>query len=278
MLWQLPWRGLGRGHRVSEYKFMPKATEYRLKNTLSLFDRGYNSLDHLHETEQAHEFFMVRMKENMNPRILWANHKDQRRDVYFRNRPLQEIKLNRKENYDFNVIFNKKKFQCLRVIALWNPVTKKHVLFLTNADVKRLPLRTIGQIYRLRWQIELTFKELKSFSELREFLRGNANIVQGFIWTAFCAFLIRRFIVTCAQEFTEMVLSFHKTAISSRTFMLDFTRCVLKRFIGLKQCLTGILEYLSTTMHISNPQRPSSFQLAVLKVKTGVLLTHYKPS
>jgi len=97
MLWQLPWRGLGRGHRVSEYKFMPKATEYRLKNTLSLFDRGYNSLDHLHETEQAHEFFMVRMKENMNPRILWANHKDQRRDVYFRNRPLQEIKLNSKK-------------------------------------------------------------------------------------------------------------------------------------------------------------------------------------
>jgi len=94
---------------VSEYKFMPKATEHRLKNTLSLFDRGYNSIDHLHDIEQAQGFFMVRMKENMNPRVLWANHKDQRRDVHFRNKPLQEIKLNRKENYDFNVIFDKKK-------------------------------------------------------------------------------------------------------------------------------------------------------------------------
>ena len=142
-------------------------------------------------------------------------------------------------------------------------------MFLTNADTKKLPLRTIGQIYRLRWQIELTFKELKSFTELRKFLTGNANIVQGFIWAAFCALLIRRFIVACAQEFTDMVLSFHKAAISSRTFMLDFTRCVLNRFIGLNQCLISILDYLSSTMHLSNPQRRSSFNLAGLKVKTG---------
>ena len=51
---------------------------------------------------------MVRMKDNMNPRVLWVNHKDQRRNVYFKIKPLQKIKLNRKENYDFNVIFDKK--------------------------------------------------------------------------------------------------------------------------------------------------------------------------
>lgn len=94
---------------VSEYNFMPKAAEYQLANTLSLFDRGYNSLDHAHDIEEAQGFFMIRMKDNMSPRILWANHKDQRRDVYFRNKPLQKIKLNRKENYDFHVVFDKKK-------------------------------------------------------------------------------------------------------------------------------------------------------------------------
>jgi hypothetical protein len=94
---------------VSEYKFMPKAAEYDLANTLSLFDRGYNSLDHLHEIEEAKGFFLVRMKENMTPRVLWANHQDQRRDTYFRNKPLQKIKLNRGQNYDFNVVFDKKK-------------------------------------------------------------------------------------------------------------------------------------------------------------------------
>lgn len=94
---------------VSEYKFMPKPIEYHLKNTLSLFDRGYNSIADLHVIEEAQGYFLVRMKDNMSPRVLWANHKDQRRDAYFRNKPLQNIKLNRKENYDFNVIFDKKK-------------------------------------------------------------------------------------------------------------------------------------------------------------------------
>lgn len=94
---------------VSEYQFMPKPIEYHLKNTLSLFDRGYNSIDNLYVIEEANGYFLVRMKDNMNPRVLWANHKDQRQEGYFKNKPLHKIKLNRKENYDFNVIFDKKK-------------------------------------------------------------------------------------------------------------------------------------------------------------------------
>lgn len=153
------------------------------------------------------------------------------------------------------------------MIALWNPVTKRHVLFLTNANVKKLPLRIVGQIYRLRWQIELVLKELKSFSELRKFLTGNANIVQGFIWAAFCALLIRRFIVASAQQFTDDVLSFHKAAVSSRTFMLDFIRCALNRFAGLHQCLIDIFDYMASTMLFPAPHRRSSYQLAGVIVK-----------
>ena len=162
----------------------------------------------------------------------------------------------------------KKGFRCLRVIALWNPITKKHVLFLTNADIKKLPLHIVGQIYRLRWQIELIFKELKSFTELRKFLTGSEHIVRGFIWAAFCALLIRRFLLTCAQQFTHIVLSFYKAAISSRTFMLDFIRCALHRFTGLHRCLVALFDYLCLTMHFSNPQRRSSFQIAGLELTT----------
>lgn len=93
---------------VSEYKFMPKPTEHHLENTLSLFDRGYNSLDDLHDIERGDGYVLVRMKENINPKVLFANHKDQRKDKYFRNKPLQQIKLNRKQNYDFTVCFKKK--------------------------------------------------------------------------------------------------------------------------------------------------------------------------
>ena len=94
---------------VSEYKFMPKPQDYLLKNTLSLFDRGYNSIDDLHVIEEAQGYFLVRMKDNLNPTVLFATYQDQRQEKYFRNKPLQNIKLNRKENYDFQVVFEKKK-------------------------------------------------------------------------------------------------------------------------------------------------------------------------
>ena len=100
---------------VSEYQFMPKQTEYHLENTLSLFDRGYNSIGNLHEIELGQGYFLVRMKENINPKVLFANYKDQRQDQYFRNKPLQKIKLNRKQNYDFTVKFNKKNNFNIRV-------------------------------------------------------------------------------------------------------------------------------------------------------------------
>jgi hypothetical protein len=93
---------------VSEYKFMPKPVEHHLENTLSLFDRGYNSIDALHDIERGKGYVLVRMKENINPKVLFANHKDQRKDNYFRNKPLQQIKLKRKQNYDFTVCFRKK--------------------------------------------------------------------------------------------------------------------------------------------------------------------------
>lgn len=94
---------------VSEYKFMPKPTEYDLKDTLNLFDRGYNSIDGLHDSEDGQGYFLVRMKDNMNPRVLWVNHKDQRRDGYFNNKSLRKIRLNRAKNYDFTVVFDNKK-------------------------------------------------------------------------------------------------------------------------------------------------------------------------
>ena len=255
---------------VSEYKFMPKSGEYDLRNTLNLFDRGYNSLDDLHVIEQEEGCFLVRWRSNTTPRILWVNHqgKDQRKDGYFKNEQFKNIRLNRGENYDFAVAFNNKTtFHCLRLIALWNPVTREHILFLTNADTKKLPLATIGQVYRLRWQIELIFKELKSFSELRKFLTGNANIVQGLIWTAFCALLIRRFLVASAQQFTDLRLSFHKAASSARTFMPSFIRCALDKFSHLHQCLLDIFDYVASTMLFSNRHRRSSFLLAGVVIR-----------
>ena len=248
---------------VSEYQFMPTDNNADLFRTLSLFDRGYGSLDRLHSIEQEAGCFIVRMKDNLNPLIVSVHKADDRLSHYFKNKTFQEVTLKKKKDYDFKVEFrNDNIFRCLRIIALWNPRTKQHVIFLTNTRVDQLSLKTIGKIYRLRWQIELLFKELKSHTELRRFLTANPNIVEGFIWAAFCALFIRRFLVSTVQKISAKKLSFHKAAISARNFMPEFIACAIRKFIGLKQCLSNIFSYLQSTMFFSNPHRRSALQSA----------------
>lgn len=237
---------------VSEYQFMPTGEDADLTDTLSLFDRGYGSLDRLYNVEIEDGFFIVRMKDNINPTILSVNKKDKRSSHYFKDKLFQDVKLKKNKDYDFRVQFNNdNQYRCLRVIALWNPYKDKHVIFLTNTQTAQLSLKTIGKLYRLRWQIELLFKELKSHTELRKFLTANPNIVEGFIWAAFCALFIRRFLVSSAQKISGQKLSFHKAAISARNFMPQFIACALKKFSGLEQCLSHIFEYVQLTMFFS---------------------------
>lgn len=247
----------------SEYQFMPTEDNADLAETLNLFDRGYGSLERQFKIEQGDGYFIVRMKDNINPSIVSVNRADGRPSQYFKDKLFQDVRLKRKNNYDFKVQFRDDNvFRCLRVIALWNPHTKQHVLFLTNTRTDQLSLKTIGKIYRLRWQIELLFKELKSHTELRKFLTANPNIATGFIWAAFCALFIRRFLVSAVQKISGTKLSFHKAAISARNFMPEFIACALKRFSGLKQYLFDVFPYIQSTMFFSNPHRRSALQLA----------------
>lgn len=257
---------------VSEYQFMPVSEDAPLENTLSLFDRGYASFQRLHAIEEAGGFFIARMKDNVTPLILSVNQADGRAKKYFNGQLLQNISLQPKKNYDFSVFVKKDlEFTNLRLIVLWNPQKKKHIFFLTNTSAQAVSLKKIGQWYRLRWQVELLFKELKSHTELRRFLTANANIAEGFIWAALCALFIRRFLVIQAQHMAGFRLSFHKAAISAKDFMHDFLRCVFNDLRKLSYCLMDIFQYLAQTMAISNPKRKTTFQIVELAPENGIL-------
>jgi hypothetical protein len=45
----------------------------------------------------------------------------------------------------------------------------------------------VGRLYRFRWQIELCFKEWKSYANLHQFDTANAHIAEGLIWASRCA-------------------------------------------------------------------------------------------
>ncbi len=76
----------------------------------------------------------------------------------------------------------------LRRVGYRDPETGKHYVFLTNNF--HLAPRTIADIYKARWQVELFFKWIKQNLRIKSFLGTSRNAVLTQIWIAMCVYLI----------------------------------------------------------------------------------------
>ena len=83
----------------------------------------------------------------------------------------------------------------------------RHVEFLDQGvsilghqpPAERCSVYEVAKAYRLRWQVELLFKEWKSYANLHAFDTQNAAIVEGLIWAAISATALKRFLANTAQ-------------------------------------------------------------------------------
>lgn len=80
----------------------------------------------------------------------------------------------------------------LRRVVVWDAVREREIVLLTNNF--KLSAKTIGDIYKERWQIELFFKALKQNLKVKTFLGTSENAVQSQLWTALTAMLILKYL------------------------------------------------------------------------------------
>lgn len=80
----------------------------------------------------------------------------------------------------------------LRRIGYRDPATGKHYVFLTNNF--KLAARTIADIYKARWQVELFFKWVKQNLKIKSFVGTSKNAVMTQIWIALCMYLLLAFL------------------------------------------------------------------------------------
>ena len=76
----------------------------------------------------------------------------------------------------------------LRRIGYRDQETGKHYEFLTNHF--RLSAKTIADIYKDRWQIEIFFKEIKQNLRIKTFVGNSENAVLIQIYTALTVYLL----------------------------------------------------------------------------------------
>ena len=146
------------------------------KGSILTMDRGYIDYEWFQELTDQGVFFVTRAKKNMRSRIKIRN------------------KLNKKSGVssDHSIALTSKKGQAyqglLRKIGYRDPITNKQYYFLTNNF--KLAAKTIADIYKDRWQIELFFKWIKQNLKIKSFIGTTKNAVMSQIWVALCTYLL----------------------------------------------------------------------------------------
>ena len=76
----------------------------------------------------------------------------------------------------------------LRRVVYKDPVTKNRYVFVTNNAT--WVAKTIADIYKSRWQIELFFKWIKQHLKVKRFVGWSKNAVMTQLWVAMCMYLL----------------------------------------------------------------------------------------
>jgi putative transposase len=151
------------------------------RGSMVAIDRGYNDYAWYNQLTEKEIFFVTRLKSNAKTRVV------SRRPV------LSSKGLSSDQSIEFTGALTAKKCPIqLRRIGYRDLETGKHYVFLTNNF--KLAARTIADIYKARWQVELFFKWIKQNLKIKSFVGTSKNAVMTQIWIALCVYLLLAFI------------------------------------------------------------------------------------
>ena len=160
--------------KVNDVKFLDDISFEA--NAFYVMDRGYLDFGRLHSIHHAGAFFVTRAKRGMKFERRYSNsvtEKGVRCD--------QIIFLTGNDT--------KKKYpETLRRIKYYDDETKKMYVFITNNF--NISAKTIADLYKNRWKIELFFKWIKQHLKIKVFWGRSENAVKTQICIAICTYLM----------------------------------------------------------------------------------------
>src|SRR6266852_4122790 len=237
--------------------FLPEPAS--LRASLLLADRGYLDLHYMRRVQDAGGFFLIRAKAGMHPQVVEAFREDGTRLRSLRNKPLKAIhaKLPKRQRVELVVQWHVDECPlCLRLIISWNRQTKEFCYLLTNLASQRYPLDTICLAYKWRWQVELLFKEWKSYANLHAFDTANPALVEGLIWVAIAAAALKRFLAHMTQLLVEVPMSTRNVAMCAMYVLGDLVEALKTGDIaGLYAALEAAITYLACHAQRAHPAR-----------------------
>ena len=240
----------------SEAQYLPNPES--LAGCLVMGDRGYFKKEYLRDVAEHEGSFIIKGKASMNPKVVFAASEDGVVRQGWCNKGLRDIKgkLLKRQRMDMDVEWQLKDgpFKC-RLIVSWNPETQEYQYLLTNLSRAEFSIADIVEAYRLRWQIELLFKEWKSHANLHAFDTSNPYIAEGLIWASLCAAILKRYCAHVAQRFAHLPISTQKATKCIPYVLRDIFHALMHCPRQLNKVIMIAIEYLSKNARRAHPKR-----------------------
>ena len=194
--------------KVSDVKMLDKMPVQ--EDAIYTMDRGYVDYARLYSVHKQGAFFVIRAKDNLKFKRLYSSPKDKEAGI----RADQVITLVTKKS--------KKGYpERLRRVSYVDKERNKRLVFLTNNF--EIPAKTVADVYKQRWQVELFFKWIKQHLRFKSFYGTSENAVKSQIWVGLCMYLLvaiakKRLGIPCSLYTFLQILEvnlFEKKPISS---------------------------------------------------------------
>lgn len=236
----------------AEYDFLPEAKS--LVDTLFLADRGYFKLSYLESIDNAGGFYVVRAKTTVNPTVVTAFNRHKKILKRFTQKKQKDVKkhIRRSGVVDMDV----KGKTSYRLIASWPKGKSEPTYWATNLNREKFSAEAVINLYSLRWQIELLFKEWKSYCNLQKFNTRNATMMEGLVWATLLTLLVKRRISMSAQQLAGIELSTFMVAKNTQGWFYQLMESITQGVLStLKKTWQKTINFLSKYAQRANPAR-----------------------
>jgi hypothetical protein len=256
-----------------DQKLFPPLRLFR-EGTLFLFDKGFVAYTRLREIRAAAQFYLCRMRLNGNALVVAAHQAPAHVHAALRRHPggvmLRDLLAAEKrivKTWDLDVLLSKayggrrENFLPSRLVIVSGPKQEQRPYF-TNLSREEWSPSALVEIYRLRWQVELVFKELKQHLNLESLNSKDPHAVQVFVWASLIALAVSRTVTAWVHPHIVGLSSGFRPALTSRSMRATvrfLARALVAPLRRSLEYLKDFAEELLLEIRSRDKQREDSF-------------------